>query len=75
MAEAEKETKEYLLSGVQDEDADWAEVMPEEKPIEDEESRYQKQKEARKFRQKIVKKMKDKYDLIEQHLAGLHAKK
>jgi len=25
---------------VQDEDADWAEVMPEEKPIEDEESRY-----------------------------------
>jgi hypothetical protein len=40
MAEAEKETKEYLLSEVQDEDADWAEVMPEEKPIEDEESRY-----------------------------------
>jgi len=25
---------------VQDDDADWAEVMPEEKPIEDEESRY-----------------------------------
>lgn len=38
MTQAEKETKEYLLSEV--EDADWAEVMPEEKPIDDEESRY-----------------------------------